>query len=359
MSKDRQLRAVHLILDFEPISRVFQEIGHTIRAGDPRINCINVSKPNFLAREVLPPVRLPVKQIPPPLIIPLQQVPLEALVAAEEEIASSRLSLEEEIDQFRFVEDMRPSEKPVDISDSETESVNRSSIHPKQLIITQVDSEFEVEEEQIDQKKRPSLKGLLASRNKGGNSKVAPKTQPLAIPAPPPPTDLGLLTMPNLKKRRPDQELEEGELVPWKENKQQKMTKDPRDKRGNSVDSKGEIEVRRPQRLWAPRLEMDGAVIPYNASIWDAPRGHANYLAQALQQPFFLTRDMNSIRHTKQPNLFMSLKRDLVMVSCFSTIQVFKIRFFFFLNKSVMLIAFLIILVISMQVTQQVYVAED
>ena len=45
------------------------------------------------------------------------------------------------------------------------------------------------------------------------------------------------------------------------------------------------------------------------------------------------------------------------MVSCFSTIQVFKIRFFFFL--SVMLIAFLIILVISKQVTQQVYVAED
>ena len=44
------------------------------------------------------------------------------------------------------------------------------------------------------------------------------------------------------------------------------------------------------------------------------------------------------------------------MVSCFSTIQVFKISFFFL---SVMLIAFLIILVISMQATQQVYVVED
>ena len=52
--------------------------------------------------------------------------------------------------------------------------------------------------------------------------------------------------MPNMKKRSPDQELEEGELVPRKENKQQKMTKDPKDKRGNSVDSRGEIEVRRP-----------------------------------------------------------------------------------------------------------------
>ena len=56
----------------------------------------------------------------------------------------------------------------------------------------------------MDPKKRPGLKGLLASRNKGGSSKEAPKTQPPAIPTPPPPTELGLLTMPNLKKRRPD-----------------------------------------------------------------------------------------------------------------------------------------------------------
>ena len=72
MSEDSQLRAVHLILDFKPISRVFQEIGHAIKAGDPQIHHINVSKPDFLAREDLPPVRLPLQQIPPPLIILLQ-----------------------------------------------------------------------------------------------------------------------------------------------------------------------------------------------------------------------------------------------------------------------------------------------
>ena len=86
MSEDRQLRDVLLILDFEPISRVSQEISHAIRAGDPRINRIDVSKPDFLAREDLPPVRLPIQQILPPLIIPLQQIPLEAPVAAEEEL---------------------------------------------------------------------------------------------------------------------------------------------------------------------------------------------------------------------------------------------------------------------------------
>ena len=85
--------------------------------------------------------------------------------------------------------------------------------------------------------------------------------------------------MPNLKKRRPDHELEEGELAPRNDNKQQKVAKDLRDKKGAFVDSRDEAEVRRPQRTWAPRLEMEGAPIPYDTSIWDAQRGHANYLA--------------------------------------------------------------------------------
>ena len=100
-------------------------------------------------------------------------------------------------------------------------------------------------------KKRPGLKGLLASKNKWGSSKEAPKTQPpVVLPPPPPlpPTDLGLQAMPNLKKRRLDHELEEGEMAPWKDNKQQKIAKDPRDKRGTSVDSRDEAEVCQPQR---------------------------------------------------------------------------------------------------------------
>ena len=229
------------------------------------------------------------------------------------------------------MEDVGPFEKSVDISDFETESINLSSVHPKQLVITRIDSESKEEEEEMDQKKRPGLKGLLASRNKRGSSKEVPKTQPPAIPPPPPHTDLGLQAMPNLRKRRPDHELEEGELAPQKDNKQQKVAKDPRDKRGTSVDSRDKAEVRRPQRIWALRLEMEGAPIPYDASIWGVQRGHSNYLAQALQQPLLLPRNMESIRRTKQPDLFMSLKRDLAMVSCTSPTQVFKISAFYLL----------------------------
>ena len=76
----------------------------------------------------------------------------------------------------------------MNISDSETESSNLSSIHPKQLVIARINSKSEEEEEAMDLKKIPGLKGLLASRNKGERSKEAPKMQPPVV-LPPPPTN--------------------------------------------------------------------------------------------------------------------------------------------------------------------------
>ena len=63
VSEDRQLRVVHLILDFEPISEIYQEIGHAIRASDQRLARIDVSIPNFLAQEDLPLVVLPLQRV--------------------------------------------------------------------------------------------------------------------------------------------------------------------------------------------------------------------------------------------------------------------------------------------------------
>ena len=59
ISKDRQLRAVHLILDYEPLSRTFQDMGQAIRANNPRLARLDVSVPGFLARRDLSPVELP------------------------------------------------------------------------------------------------------------------------------------------------------------------------------------------------------------------------------------------------------------------------------------------------------------
>ena len=150
----------------------------------------------------------------------------------------------------------------MELSDSKTESDRLSSAHLPKLVITRIDSRSE-EMEGRDLKKRSSLKGLISNRNKGGTSKDVPKIQTPTIlpPLRPSTTDLGLLANPNLKKKRPGQELEEGEVAPQKGTKQQKTIKDPRDKRATSVDSRDEVEVRRQQRTWAPRIELEGTPI--------------------------------------------------------------------------------------------------
>ena len=38
-------------------------------------------------------------------------------------------------------------------------------------------------------------------------------------------------------------------------------------------------------------------------------------MAEALQQPLLLSRDMKGLRDTQHPELFMSLKKDMAMVS--------------------------------------------
>ena len=66
---------------------------------------------------------------------------------------------------------------------------------------------------------------------------------------------------------------------------------------------------------WSPKLEVDGVAIPYTASVREYNRGRAGYIVEALEQPVLLPQDMEAYRRFFQPELFLSLKRDLVMVS--------------------------------------------
>ena len=104
MNEDRQLWAAPLILDYEPLSRIFQDVGQAIRVGSPRLARIDISKPGFLARMDLPPVPWLILQNPLPIALPLPQAPPIVVAIPTEGVASSRLSLEEEIDEFHFEE---------------------------------------------------------------------------------------------------------------------------------------------------------------------------------------------------------------------------------------------------------------
>ena len=176
MSKDGQLRAAHLILDYEPLSRTFQDIGQAIRAGSSRFSRIDVSKPGFLARRDLPPVALPIPQnLPPNAQPPPQNLP-KAAAFPKKEIASSRLSLEEEIDRFHFEENNWRAPL-INLSDAEGESDRNSGVRTPILVIACLDnSSIEEEDNMALNKGNKSLRELMATRGKGSTSKEPPKS---------------------------------------------------------------------------------------------------------------------------------------------------------------------------------------
>ena len=88
-------------------------------------------------------------------------------------------------------------------------------------------------------------------------------------------------------------------MVPQKGAKQQKKSKDPKDKKDKSVESHKKAEARRGQRTCALWVEVEGVPIPWDATLWESQRGHATILAEALQQPLLLPRDMEGLRRTK------------------------------------------------------------
>ena len=103
MNDDGQLRAVHLILDFEPISRSFLDVGNSIRASNHRLVRIDVSQLDFFTPYDLPFVDHPIPQGIPIVAQPLQEVPLGEAIFREGTASSS--SLEQEIDRFQFKEE--------------------------------------------------------------------------------------------------------------------------------------------------------------------------------------------------------------------------------------------------------------
>ena len=123
ISEHRQLRTVHLILNYEPLSRIYLDVGQAIRAGDPKLARIDVLRLGFLAQETFPPVELPFQRS------------LREVVIPREETTSSRLSFKAEIDQFHFEEEGKAPKRPVELSDSEADFDRSFATHPPRLVV--------------------------------------------------------------------------------------------------------------------------------------------------------------------------------------------------------------------------------
>ena len=167
----------------------------------------------------------------------------------------------------------------------------------------------------------PTLKELMRNRNKVPSPHDKGKSKQSANPPPPlpqVPADLGLKPNPDLRRKRPVEPIEEGELGPSRGNKHARPTQEHRGRRAHSVESREEqpvAQVRRSPRTWSPVLKVDGAPITMDASLRHFRGGHAGRMADALLQPLLLPTDLAAYRSFDHPDLFLSLKRDLAMVS--------------------------------------------
>ena len=93
-------------------------------------------------------------------------------------------------------------------------------------------------------------------------------------------------------------------------------------------------QVRRPTRTWSPKLKVDGVPITYDATLRHYRGGHAGLVAEALEQPLLLPKDMEAYRNFNHPELFLFLKRDLAMVSnCIRYSSFIYLNFLTFYSK--------------------------
>ena len=186
--------------------------------------------------------------------------------AVVEEGTASSSSLEEEIDKFQFEKEETQVEAIV-ISEAKEETKEYSCVQTLAFIVTYMEDSSDNKEEEMAPKPSPSLKELMKARNKTPSPQEANKSKPPMNPLPPPPqlpVDLKLKPNPELRRKRHQGVLEEGKIGPPKGNKQQRQSQDQRSRRSNSVNSQKELpmaQVRRPSRIWSPKLEVDGVPI--------------------------------------------------------------------------------------------------
>ena len=77
--------------------------------------------------------------------------------------------------------------------------------------------------------------------------------------------------------------------------------------------------------------------IAYDASLRHYRGGHAGHMAEALEQPLLLPKDMEAYRNFNHLELFLSLKRDLAMVGYLthrSTLMLLHFLIFYNIGKT-------------------------
>ena len=98
---------------------------------------------------------------------------------------------------------------------------------------------------------------------------------------------------------------------------------------------------RRPRvQTWNPPLVLNGSPFLLDSSIRDFQKRKAGYVANALEHPLLLPDNMADLRTMKEHEVFLTLKRDLALVSFSFSLLFFFFSFFFKLFQLFQLIPF-------------------
>ena len=88
--------------------------------------------------------------------------------------------------------------------------------------------------------------------------------------------------------------------------------------------------------------------IAYDATLRHYRGGHVGLVAKALEQPLLLPKDMKAYKNFNHPELFLSLKRDLAMVSnCIHCSSFIHLNFLTLDSKSEILLVFVYVFFIG------------
>ena len=116
--------------------------------------------------------------------------------------------------------------------------------------------------------------------------------------------------------------VEGGKNHPSQEDKAQKWAKQARVGQ-KGVDQMGDSQVA--PLSWTPTPMLDGAHLLANASIRDFRGGKVGYVVDVVEQAMLILEDMADLGSLRRHEVFLSLKRDLAMVS----LSIHPLFFFF------------------------------
>ena len=294
---DGQLRAAHLILGYNPISRAFQAPSCVIKAKDPRLHRISVAYEGFVVPQGVPLPVYPQRAEDLPVASLAEVAPSSPLTSQVEEEEEAERGEGSFVDPSSATDDYEIFNSPIPLPNIP-------------------------EDMGIQRKPQRSLQELLESQP--GRGEVGRSTQP-KLPPPPPksppraprPAPPPRVEQPDPKRRREPKGKEIVETGRTRSSSEEEIHRPTKQLKVGHVPSRGPEpgEVQQPEpRAWLPAPMIGGEPLTDDASIRDYNGGIGCHVVSALEETLLLPRDMIELRGLRRNEVVLQAKRSLGMV---------------------------------------------